>query len=260
MTGPGGRASWALRTEGGRKKDDGRRPNAFVDFRSSASGPIRSLSEMVLDTQEGLRHFQSNLQSLGTKFKNFELREYDPDALHDNRVLFSPDGIRTIAQGEKQKEAIRESDTVKLSEPLNGPRLKAQYARRDEMNRNQFVRYEVAPGSRKDPVSKSLGKLLKASQISSGKRPKSKEIVVKKTNEYEAFGGVFSVKTGNNATDPHPHSSPSPLSAQASRRQSKGSIVEAEADTAFQQRYRRASQIAVPEGPFNATDARAPSQ
>jgi len=137
MSGPGGKASWALRGEltvnrsasGQAIADTG---NMFEDWRRNSSGPARNTVAQALESDAGLHYFQDNLKRESGRFKNFWLNdEVGADDMFEDRTRFCDTGVKI---GNKTLQA----------HPPNHA-FKATLMDRDERFHELFHEYNLKP-------------------------------------------------------------------------------------------------------------------
>jgi len=104
--GPAGKASWALRKEVRRKKnDDGQKINAFEDYRRNASGPKLNVKDQVLQTDGGINLFKNDMKNESKKFKNFWLKEeVTQDELWEDRTMYGTEGVRLMRKSKPPRQ------------------------------------------------------------------------------------------------------------------------------------------------------------
>eukprot|EP00931_Biecheleriopsis_adriatica_P101732 TRINITY_DN76812_c0_g1_i1.p1 TRINITY_DN76812_c0_g1~~TRINITY_DN76812_c0_g1_i1.p1 ORF type:complete len:717 (-),score=169.10 TRINITY_DN76812_c0_g1_i1:27-2177(-) len=190
MSGPGGRAAWALRkAEAGSRRSnvEKRSINAFEDYRKNASGPKVNLKDQVLQTEGGMMHFQHRLKHESYMFKNFWLKdEVTADDLWQDRTFFCEEGLRVL----------RKSPTKQLR-PVTPLSTQAQ---------DLFNHFGVSgPKVNQIDISTShedlsaYGKLLEKSQkVLKTKMPRARDhrtqnMPSKKKNDFAALQGLFNL-------------------------------------------------------------------
>ncbi|CAE7584450.1 CMPK, partial [Symbiodinium natans] len=106
VQGTKGKASWALRSSKKKNRDvnDDKRMNAFEDWRKNGSGPKMRLIDQVLQTENGIQHFQENLKTQSYRFKNFWLKDMvTEDDLYSDRTFFCSEGLRVLKRNPQRQ-------------------------------------------------------------------------------------------------------------------------------------------------------------
>lgn len=105
-----------------------------------------------LRTDHGLDDLQSDLRDEAKRFKSFYIKETDPSALYDNRVMFGPAGITATKTAERRSEKLAPTEMTEEGQQRTGT------------NRDLFTYFGTNLAANNDqPGLSSLTKLLKTS-------------------------------------------------------------------------------------------------
>eukprot|EP00928_Gymnodinium_smaydae_P010015 TRINITY_DN13760_c1_g2_i1.p1 TRINITY_DN13760_c1_g2~~TRINITY_DN13760_c1_g2_i1.p1 ORF type:complete len:710 (+),score=178.71 TRINITY_DN13760_c1_g2_i1:68-2131(+) len=192
MSGPGGRANWALRHSEPRKKQTGKKLDPFEDYKKTVYGSAEDrLKNQVMKTDKGVRFFQDNLRYKSDKFKRFWLREeVDPIHLHDDRVLYSAEGMLL-----KRRQGTLSASSLTASSPTGFKRSTSSGSAIEKRKRPAGSPRTAHAGQLWD-----LKEMLVESQIQAGLRKPAP--VVPKPKKEDMFAGLsLGPKATDGATD-----------------------------------------------------------